>query len=109
LKAKYVIHAVGPVYRDGAHGESELLAGAYQRCLAVAAKARVRGVAFPSISTGAYRFPIAAAARIALRTVAHGLRSHPEIRLVRFVLFSQGDLATYETALAELAGEMVTR
>jgi len=105
LKAQYVIHAVGPVYRDGEHGEPELLASAYRRSLEVADENGVRSVSFPSISTGAYRFPIDRAARIALRTVAETLPAHPRIELVRFVLFTASDLATYEQALAEVAGQ----
>src|SRR5262249_61337248 len=74
LRAKFVIHAVGPVYRDGAHGEGDLLGSAYRRSLEVAAAHGVTSIAFPSISTGAYGFPIAAAARIAVRTVVQGLQ-----------------------------------
>jgi O-acetyl-ADP-ribose deacetylase len=103
LAAKHVIHTVGPVYRDGRHGEPELLAGAYRRSLEVAAAHGLRSVAFPSISTGAYGFPLPEAARIALATVAATLRAHPPIELVRFVLFSAADLAIYSAALAELA------
>jgi len=103
LQAKYVIHTVGPVYRDGKHGEADLLASAYRRSLEVAAAHGVTTIAFPSISTGAYRFPIAHAARIALQTAVAGLRAHSHITLVRFVLFSAADLATYEAALAEVA------
>src|SRR5262249_17854094 len=88
LKSRYGIHAVGPVYRDGRHGEPELLASAYRRSLVVATQHRVRSLAFPSISTGAYGYPIEAAARIALGTVADYLGSHTDIALVRFVLFS---------------------
>jgi O-acetyl-ADP-ribose deacetylase (regulator of RNase III) len=101
LPARFVIHAVGPVYRDGRHGEPELLARAYRRSLEVAAEHGLRSLAFPSISTGAYRFPIAAAAPIALGTVAHFAAERPgTLDRVRFVLFSDADLAAYETALA---------
>jgi O-acetyl-ADP-ribose deacetylase (regulator of RNase III) len=96
LKARHVIHTVGPVYRDGRHGEPELLASAYRRSLEVASEHSLRSVAFPSISTGAYRYPIRDAAGVALRTVADYLRAHDEIELVRFVLFSAGDLAFYQ-------------
>jgi O-acetyl-ADP-ribose deacetylase (regulator of RNase III) len=106
LKATHVIHAVGPIYRDGNHGEAELLARAYRRSLEVADEHRVASLAFPSISTGAYGFPIADAARIALRTVVTNLPPHPNITLVRFVLFSAADLSTYERALAEIAAEI---
>jgi O-acetyl-ADP-ribose deacetylase (regulator of RNase III) len=102
LAARHVIHTVGPVYRDGNHGEAELLASAYRRSLEVASANRVASVAFPSISTGAYRFPIHAAARIALRTVTDYLAAHDEIELVRFVLFSAADRDVYRDALAEL-------
>jgi O-acetyl-ADP-ribose deacetylase (regulator of RNase III) len=104
LPAPFVIHAVGPVYRDGAHGEPELLASAYRRSLEVAAEHGLRSIAFPSISTGAYRFPIHAAAPLALSTVASFLSAHPgRLDLVRFVLFSPADLTVYETVLESLA------
>jgi O-acetyl-ADP-ribose deacetylase (regulator of RNase III) len=103
LTAKYVIHTVGPVYRDGRHGEPDLLASAYRRSLEVAVENGVTTLAFPSISTGAYRFPIAQAARIATATVARGLLAASRVKLVRFVLFSAADLAVYEDALAETA------
>jgi O-acetyl-ADP-ribose deacetylase (regulator of RNase III) len=96
LRARHVIHAVGPVYRDGGRGEPALLASAYRRSLEVASEHALRSVAFPSISTGAYRYPIDAAARIALDTVGAYLRANPAIELVRFVLFSDADLAIYE-------------
>jgi O-acetyl-ADP-ribose deacetylase (regulator of RNase III) len=100
LSARFVIHAVGPVYRGGRHGEAELLASAYRRSLEVAVEAAVRSIAFPSISTGAYRFPIGSAATIALTTVADFLAARPgTLDLVRFVLFSAADLMVYESAL----------
>jgi len=104
LPARYVVHTVGPVYRDGAHGELALLANAYRRSLEVAASRGVTSIAFPSISTGAFGYPIAAAARIALHAVAEAASACPPITLIRFVLFSAADLATYEHALAEVAG-----
>jgi O-acetyl-ADP-ribose deacetylase (regulator of RNase III) len=103
LSARFVIHAVGPVYRDGRHGEPELLARVYRRSLEVAVENRVRSVAFPSISTGAYRFPIAEAASVALDAVARFLSERPgSLDLVRFVLFSDADLAAYEAALGRV-------
>ena len=108
LTAQYVIHAVGPVYRDGQHGEAELLASAYRRSVEVADQHHATSLAFPSISTGAYGYPIAGAARIALRTVAATLPQHPNITLARFVLFSAADLVHYEAALAELSAELRT-
>ena len=104
LKARHVIHTVGPVYRDGRHREPELLASAYRRSLEVASAHRLRRVAFPSISTGAYRYPLRDAARIAIGTVADYLRTHDEIDLVRFVLFSDQDLAVYQAELAACGG-----
>lgn len=95
LRARHVIHTVGPVYRDGGGREAELLASAYRRSLEVASAHGVRSLAFPSISTGAYGYPIRAAAVIAIDTVAAYLRLHSEIERVRFVLFSDGDFAVY--------------
>jgi O-acetyl-ADP-ribose deacetylase (regulator of RNase III) len=104
LRARRVIHAVGPVYRDGRRREAELLASAYRRSLEVAVADGSRSMAFPSISTGAYGYPVATAARIALGTVADFL-AHETARpdLVRFVLFSDADLAVYESTLGALA------
>jgi O-acetyl-ADP-ribose deacetylase (regulator of RNase III) len=103
LPARFVIHAVGPVYRDGRHGEPEALASAYRRSLEVAVGEGIRSVAFPSISTGAYRFPIAEAASVALSTVVRFIDQHPgTLDLIRFVLFTAEDLSVYEAALHEL-------
>jgi len=106
LKAKYVVHAVGPVYRDGKHREAQMLASAYRRSLEVAAENGVTTIAFPSVSTGAYAFPIVEAARVATETVARFLRTAPQMKLARFVLFSDADLAAYEKALAETAAKL---
>jgi len=103
LPAKCVIHTVGPVYRDGKHGEADLLANAYRNSLRLASERRIKTVAFPSLSTGAYGYPLAEAARIALTTARDCLMAHPEIVLVRFVLFGQPAFRAYEAALAELA------
>jgi O-acetyl-ADP-ribose deacetylase (regulator of RNase III) len=102
LRARHIVHAVGPVYRDGKSREADLLACAYRRSLEVAAENGCRSVAFPSISTGAYRYPIAQAAEIALRTVAETARRLPQIELVRFVLFTAPDLGVYAEALEGL-------
>ena len=99
LPAKYVIHTVGPVWGGGKRGEEEKLESAYRRSLEVASENGVRTIAFPSISTGAYRFPIDKAAQIALSTVAKYLKDHPEIEQATFVLFSDRDLGEYEKAL----------
>jgi O-acetyl-ADP-ribose deacetylase (regulator of RNase III) len=102
LRARWVIHTVGPVYRDGGHGEPELLAGAYRNSLRLASERGIRSLAFPSVSTGAYGYPMADAARIALSVAIEYLTAHPEIGLVRFVLFGQAALQAYEAALTEL-------
>ena len=102
LKAKWVIHTVGPVYRDGKHRESELLATAHRNSLRLASEKHIKSVAFPSISTGAYGYPVAGAARIGLQTVIEYLKAHPEITLVRFVLFGQAAFRIYDQVLAEL-------
>ncbi len=102
LPAKYVIHTVGPIYRGGDRGEAELLASAYRESLKLASASGIKTVAFPSISTGAYGYPIEEAANIALPTVMEYLLDHPEIELVRFVLFSERDYHTYQSILEEL-------
>ena len=104
LPAKRVIHTVGPIYRDGKSDEPELLASAYRSSLELAARSGLRTVAFPSISTGVYGYPIRDASRIALRTVADCLKELPDqVDVVRFVLFSDGDYATYVEAMDELS------
>ena len=99
LLAKYVFHAVGPIYRGGTHGEPELLKNAYLSCLNLASKNAVKSVAFPSISTGVYGYPIKEAAKIALTTVIDYLKTHQEINLVRFVLFGSDAYSKYEKVL----------
>jgi O-acetyl-ADP-ribose deacetylase (regulator of RNase III) len=106
LPARHVIHAVGPRWGGGLRGEAGLLAGAYRTSLQVAADNGLRTVAFPSISTGIYGYPIEQAARVALGAVAEFLRESPgTLEMVRFVLFTAGDYAVYEEALAELVPE----
>ncbi len=102
LPARAVIHTVGPVYKDGQHGEAELLARAYQSSLALASQHGLARLALPSISTGVYGYPLAEAAHIALSTVVSYLQTHPEIALVRFVLWGSDSFATYCRVLAEL-------
>jgi O-acetyl-ADP-ribose deacetylase len=103
LRARHVIHAVGPVYRDGRRGEGDLLASAYRRSLELGAGAGLRSIAFPSISTGAYRFPIREAAGIALTTTTSFLAGTPHaFECVRFVLFSAADLAVYTEVLGQV-------
>ena len=102
LPARYIIHAVGPIWDGGDKGEPELLANAYRASLALAEERGVRTIAFPSISTGAYGYPEAQAARIALRTVLHHLRGGSNLREVSFVLFTGDTLRTYQAALADI-------
>jgi len=102
LQARWVIHTVGPVYRDGRHGEPELLARAYRSSLALAAEHGIDSLAFPSISTGAYRYPVREAAEIALTTALDFLKGRTEVGLVRFVLYGPAALAAYEAVLDRL-------
>ncbi len=102
LPAKYIIHAVGPVYRDGRHGEPELLASCYRRSLELAGEHGCRSVAFPAISTGVYGYPFDEATRLAMETIVGYLREHREIERVVFVFFGQRD---YQAAL-RIAGEL---
>lgn len=105
LKARYVIHAVGPVYYNGTSGEPERLANAYRCSLTLADRHGLQSVSFPSISTGAYGYPVERAAPIALRTVVDYLRQHRGIELVRFVLYDTPTYTVYEDALRALAAE----
>jgi len=100
LNADAVIHAVGPIWRGGSQGEDDLLASAYRSTLAIAEARDLRSVAFPSISTGSFRFPIEQAAAIAIETVAGVLNQGSAVEEVVFALFSAGDLAVYDAALA---------
>jgi O-acetyl-ADP-ribose deacetylase (regulator of RNase III) len=101
LKAKYVIHAVGPRY-SGSPKDPKLLSNAYQKSLELCSQNKISSIAFPSISTGIYGYPVEEASRIALRTVMDYLKDHPEIKLVRFVLFDSNTYRVYEGALEEL-------
>jgi O-acetyl-ADP-ribose deacetylase len=102
LPVRYVIHAVGPVWGGGRRGEPERLAGAYRRALELAAEHECKSIAFPSLSTGAYRYPIDQAARIALKTAIDFLREHQSPQRVRFVLFDAGAYGAFAAALEEL-------
>lgn len=101
LPARWVIHTVGPVWRDGQHGEDELLASCYRNSLALAAARGLKTIAFPSISTGAYGFPIDRAARIAVRECRAFLAAHPAFEQIRLVCYGAAALATYQAALRE--------
>jgi O-acetyl-ADP-ribose deacetylase (regulator of RNase III) len=99
LPAKHVIHAVGPVWRGGAHGEADLLASCYRRSLEIAQQAQCTSIAFPAISCGIYRFPADQAVQIALDTVLETLLRTPQIERVIFACFDDGMFARYEAAL----------
>jgi O-acetyl-ADP-ribose deacetylase (regulator of RNase III) len=102
LKARHVIHTVGPIYHSAGKRAPELLAGCYRRSLEVASACKLQSIAFPSISTGAYGYPLEEAAPIALKSVMDYLKAHPDIQLVRFVLFGQDAHQAYEKALKDL-------
>src|SRR5688500_12079918 len=102
LKARYVVHAVGPVYRGGQHGEAQLLASAYTNSLALARAHALKTIAFPAISCGVYGYPLRDAAGIALSAALSELASHPELEQVRFVLFSEPVLQAFSEALSGL-------
>jgi O-acetyl-ADP-ribose deacetylase (regulator of RNase III) len=102
LAARHVIHAVGPIYHGGRSGEAELLASAYRNSLTRASEVGLKSVAFPAISTGVYRYPLDEAAEISLRTVIDYLKQHPDIELVRFVLWDRATLEAYGKALSKL-------
>ncbi len=102
LPAKWVIHTVGPIYRGGTHGEPGLLASAHRASLQLASEHGAKSVAFPAISTGVYGYPMADAAHIALKTTIEYLPSHPEIEVVRFVLFGRRAYRVFESELQKL-------
>ena len=102
LPADYVIHAVGPVWSGGKRGEPEFLAGAYRKGLELAVEHDCPSIAFPSLSTGAYRYPIDLAARLALKTAIDFLEEYASPRLVCFVLFDAGSYGAFAAALEQL-------
>jgi O-acetyl-ADP-ribose deacetylase len=101
LAARYVIHAVGPIWNGGKQGEPEHLAAAYRRSLELAVEYDCQSIAFPAISAGVYGYPLAEAAAIAVRTAARFLVEHQKPQLVRFVLFSDGVLNAFREAVIE--------
>jgi len=105
LPAKYVIHTVGPVWRGGDHGEDELLASCYRSCLQLALEYGIKTIAFPSISTGAYRFPVRRAARIAVLEITRFLEDNDSIDKVFIVCFNEETMAAYIDALKGIEGE----
>jgi O-acetyl-ADP-ribose deacetylase (regulator of RNase III) len=104
LKASWIFHAVGPVWRGGGAGESGLLAGAYQACLDLSDLKRCRSLALPAISTGVYGYPMEAAADVALSTVLTHLGGRTQLDRVTFVLFDRAAYDTFGSVLSRLAG-----
>jgi O-acetyl-ADP-ribose deacetylase (regulator of RNase III) len=100
LPAKWVIHTVGPVWRDGRHGEDDLLAGCYRNSLALAAQHGLKTIAFPAISTGVYGFPLDRAARIAVRECRRFLIAYPDFTQIVLVCFGRAALECYQAVLA---------
>ncbi len=103
LKAKYVIHAVGPVYKGGNRGEAELLASAYKNSLLISVEHNINSISFPALSTGAYGYPLKEAAEIALKTVINFLKEFQKPKLVRFVLWGENSYKTFEEVLNSLS------
>ncbi len=104
LRAKFVFHAVGPVWRGGYHGEPKLLASAYRRCLELAVENGCESIAFPAISTGVYGYPMDLAADVALRAARDFLMEKGKPKLVRFVLFDGGSYGAFARVLESLIG-----
>lgn len=98
MNVRYVLHTVGPVWHQGTRGEPQLLASCYSKSIRLADQLNLRSVAFPSISTGVYGYPIAQAAPLAVATAASELLQATHFLLVRFVLFSESDFLTYTSA-----------
>ena len=101
LPSKWVIHTVGPVWRGGMHDEDRLLASCYRRAMEVAHEHQVRSIAFPSISTGVYGFPVKRAARIAVDTLRDTATTYPEINPIRMVTFGEDTTRAYEDEIRE--------
>ena len=101
LPCRYIIHTPGPIWHGGKSNEDALLAGCYRNCLTIASKLGCKTLAFPSISTGVYRFPVERASRIAIHTILQYLAAHDEIESVAVVCFDSTTLAAYQAALAE--------
>jgi len=104
LPARWVIHAVGPIWHGGTQNEDALLAGCYENSLKLAVRHDLESIAFPGISTGVYRFPMARAARLAVSTVDRFLHKHPSLKRVVFVCFGPEARAAYEQAIKEFYG-----
>lgn len=105
LPAKFIIHTVGPVYRDGKHNEPELLANCYRSCLRLAVENNIKTIAFPAISTGAYGYPLDEATRIAMKETKTFLEKDSTIEKVIFVCFGKQSYETYKKIFTEIFGD----
>jgi O-acetyl-ADP-ribose deacetylase (regulator of RNase III) len=105
LPAKWVVHTVGPVWHGGSHGEDKLLAGCYKSCFTLAKQYKITTIAFPSISTGVYGYPVEQASRIALKAIQNALRENPSLQRVVVVCFDSHTFQTYQTAAEEIITE----
>ncbi len=104
LAARYVIHAVGPIWHGGGDGEAELLASCHRRAIELADELGCTSVAFPAISTGAYGYPLELAAPVAVAATKEALAAHPAVELARFVFRDQASLAPYRAATEDDSG-----
>jgi O-acetyl-ADP-ribose deacetylase (regulator of RNase III) len=103
LPAEFIVHTVGPIWQDGSHNEDKLLATCYRNCFALARKHSIGTIAFPSISTGVYRFPIERASRIALHEIIQELETNTNLERVIIVCFDRGTYEAYISAEQELS------
>ena len=107
LEAKYVVHTVGPVWHGGRYNEPDILASAYKESLKLAVGYKLKSISFPSISTGAYHYPVDEAAKLAIKTVIDFLReNNTPVKEIVFVLYDAGTYRAYSTALEELSKNM---
>jgi O-acetyl-ADP-ribose deacetylase (regulator of RNase III) len=101
LKAKYVIHTVGPVY-SGIEDDAQDLKNCYKKSLLLASQKNIKSISFPSISTGIFGYPVKEASMVALKTITDFLKEHQEIMLVKMILFSEGDYKIYKSSLEKI-------
>lgn len=104
LPARFVIHTVGPIWRGGSHNEPDLLAGCYRSCFALAHQHHLKSLAFPSISTGAYRYPLEKASGIALREFHLAIKQYPELEKIVVACFDEKTLEVYQKTESESSG-----
>jgi O-acetyl-ADP-ribose deacetylase (regulator of RNase III) len=102
LKARHVIHTVAPLYQDGKSGEPQLLESCYRRIFELAHENGLKSIAFPSVGTGFFKYPIEEASKIAIATILEQLKMYPDIKKVFFVVFSDSDLEVYRNNLGSL-------